>query len=75
MDKIIYIITAPLFLISLAGYFYVKIRLRPRDPELDDYYHELEDSHPELAKYNKWSQVTFTVAVVAALAMFLVIIL
>ena len=72
MDTILYIIAGPLFLISIAGYFFVRFRLRPKeDSDLDDYYYEFEDQHPGLAKYTKWSNITFTTAVIAALLLFL----
>jgi hypothetical protein len=67
MDAILYIIAGPLFLISVAGYIFVKLRLRPTDPDLDDYYHEFEDQHPEYAKYLKWSKLTFTAVIISML--------
>jgi hypothetical protein len=70
MDTILYIIAGPLFLISIAGYFFIRFRLRPGE-DLDDYYYEFEDQHPGLAKYTKWSKITFTAAVIAALLLFL----
>ena len=61
MDTFLYIIAGPLFLLSIAGHFYVKIRLNPKDDsDLDDYYYEFEDQHPDYAKYLKWSRITFT---------------
>jgi len=73
MDTIVYIIAGPLFLISLGAYLYVRIHLRPRDnSDLDDYYYEFEDQHPAYVKYIKWSRITFTAAVIAALLLFLV---
>jgi hypothetical protein len=72
MDTVLYIIAAPLFLISLAAHFYVKIRLRPKeDSDLDDYYYEFEHQHPGFAKYTKWSKITFAAATVAALLLFI----
>ena len=72
MDTIVYITAGPLFLISFAAYLYVKIRLRPGDDsDLDDYYYEFEDQHPDFAKYTKWSRITFTTAVIAALLLFI----
>ena len=76
MDTILYIIAGPLFLISLAAHFYVNWRLRPKeDSDLDDYYWEFESQHPGLAKYTKWSRITFTAAVIAALLLFLAIVI
>ncbi len=71
MDTILYIIAGPLFVISLAAHFYVRLRLRPPDEDLDDYYYEFEDQHPGLARYSKWSKITFTAAAIAALLLFL----
>ncbi len=72
MDTIIYIISGPLFLISLAAHLYVRIYLRPKDgSDLDDYYHEFEDQHPAYAKYTKWSRITFAAAAVATLLLFI----
>ncbi|UCG48978.1 MAG: hypothetical protein JSU94_04180 [Phycisphaerales bacterium] len=72
MSTIIYIIAAPLFLISIVGYFIVRLRLRPRDhSDLDDYYHEFEDQHPDYARYLKWSRITFVGAALGALLLFL----
>jgi hypothetical protein len=50
----------------------VKIRLRPKDnSDLEDYYYEFEDQHPEYANYLKWSRITFIAAVVGALLLFI----
>jgi hypothetical protein len=76
MDTILYIIAGPLFLISLGGYIYVKVCLKPKeDSDLDDYYYEFEDQHPALARYTKWSRITFTTAVIATLLLFLTLII
>lgn len=71
MNAIAYIIGAPLFLISCAAHIYVKVKLRPKDSDLDDYYYEFEDQLPSLARYTKWSNITFTAAVIGALLLFL----
>ena len=72
MDTILYIISGPLFLISLAAHLYVKLRLRPKDDsDLDDYYHEFEDQHPDYARYTTWSRITFSAAVIAVLLLFI----
>ena len=72
MDTILYIISGPLFLISLAAHLYIKLRLRPKDnSDLDDYYHEFEDQHPGYARYTKWSKITFSAAVIAVLLLFI----
>ena len=72
MKIVLCMIAAPLFLIAVGAHIYVKIKLNPKDdPELDDYYYEFEDSHPGLAKYHKWSRITFTAAVLTALLLFI----
>jgi hypothetical protein len=72
MNYILYIISGPLFLISIAAHLYVRIYLRPKDnSDLDDYYYEFEDQHPAYAKYIKWSRITFTAATIAALLLFI----
>ena len=76
MDTVLYIVACPLFLISLSAYLYVKFRLRPGDDsDLDDYYWEFEDQHPEFARYTKWSKITFTATAVSVLLLFLAAIL
>jgi len=71
MDAVLYIIAGPLFLISIAAHFYVKLRLRPDDSNLDDYYHEFEDRQPGFARYAKWSRITFATATIAVLLLFI----
>ena len=72
MNAVLYIIAAPLFLISITAHIYVKIKLRPKeDSGLDDYYHEFEDQHPGLARYTKWSKITLTTAIISALLLFI----
>ena len=73
MDAVLYIIAGPLFLISIAAHFYVKLRLRPKedpDSEDDDYY-EFEDQQPDVARYLMWSKFTFAAAAVGALLLFI----
>jgi hypothetical protein len=74
MDTILYIISGPLFLISLAAHLYVRIRLRPKNnSDLDDYYYEFEEQHPAYAKYAKWSKITFAAIAIATLLLFIAI--
>jgi hypothetical protein len=70
MNAVLYIVAGPLFLISIAGHFYVKLRLRPDDSELDDYYHEFEDQQPGYARYEKWSRITLAGVTVSMLLLF-----
>jgi hypothetical protein len=73
MDAVLYIIAGPLFLISIAAHFYVKLRLRPKeDPNSeDDYYYEFEDQQPDVARYLKWSRLTFATAAISVLLLFI----
>ena len=72
MNTILWIIAAPLFIVSLVAHIYVKLRLRPKQgSDIDDYYHEFEDQHPGYAKYTKWSKITFTAAVLSMLLLLL----
>lgn len=58
--------------VSIIAHIYVKIRLRPRDgSDFDDCYHEFEDEHPDLIRYEKWSRITFVAAVASSLVLFL----
>lgn len=72
---LIIVIAVPLFIISAAANIYVKLRLKPKDSDLDDYYWEFEDRHPQYAKYNKYSQITFTAVVISMLLLFLGLVL
>ncbi len=72
MDTVFYILAGPLFLISVVGYAVIRLRLRPRfDRDLDDYYHEFEEQHPEYGRYLKWSRTALAGVVLAMLLLFL----
>lgn len=76
MNAVLYIIAGPLFLISIVAHLYVKIRLRPKEnSDLDDYYYEFEDQHPDLARYTKWSRITFVAATTGALLLFIALVI
>jgi hypothetical protein len=60
----------PLFLISIGAYIYVQVRLKPDSEELEEYFWEVEDRHPALARYNKWSRITLSAAALAAMLLF-----
>lgn len=64
------LLAGPLFLISIGAYVYVQLRLKPDSDELEEYFWEVEDRHPALARYNKWSRATLTAAALAALLLF-----
>lgn len=68
----VYLVAGLVFSVSIIAHIYVKIRLRPGDDsDFDDCYHEFEDEHPDLIRYEKWSRITFTAAVVSALVLLL----
>jgi hypothetical protein len=74
LKTVIIIISGPLFLLSFLGYLYITFKLRSLyDQDLDDYYYELEDDHPGLAKFNKWSKITLSTAIISALLLFIAI--
>jgi len=73
--KFLYIAGGVLFLASLAAHIYVRVRLRPSDSELDDYYYEFEDQHPEYARYTKWLRITLGGAALGIALLFLVFVL
>ena len=71
LNVVLILIAGPLFVISMAGYVYVRLKLKPKyDEQLDDYYYEFEDQCEPLAMYNKWSGITLTGAAIAALLLF-----
>lgn len=74
--RLLYIAGGLLFLVSLAAHVYVRARLRPRDDsELDNYYYEFEDQHPEYARYTKWLRITLGGAALGIALLFLVFVL
>jgi len=72
MSGLFYLVGGLLFLASAGAYLYVRLRLRPgEDSDLDDYYHEFEDQHPEYSRYTRWSQITLGGAAMGILLLFL----
>jgi hypothetical protein len=62
---------AGLFIFGLCAHIWVKIKLRPGErSSLENFHWEFEERHPDLARYNKWSQLTFTAAALGALLVF-----
>ncbi len=66
-------VAGPLFLISVAGYIYARIALKPDEEEIDETYYECEDQLPSVRRQNNWQQITLTAACVAALLLFIAI--
>jgi len=72
MKVIILLIGGLVFIVSTAAHLCVKIKLRPKqDSDLDEIYWEFEESDPQLARYNKLSQITFAGIVIGTLLLFL----
>ncbi len=60
-----------LFLLSLIAHLYVRVYLRPRGKsDLDDYYYEFEDRHPQYARYTRWLQISLGGAALGMLLLF-----
>jgi hypothetical protein len=72
MKVIILLIGGLVFIVSTVAFLYVKIKLRPKqDSEVDEIYWEFEETDPDLARYNKFSQITFAGIVIGTLLLFL----
>ncbi len=70
------IMAGVLFVASAAAFMYAKLRLRPgQGSDLDEYYYEFEDHHPDLARYNAWCRAAWTGIITAMLLMFLALVL
>jgi hypothetical protein len=53
-------------------YAITKIYLKPKfEDDIDDYYYELEEQHPDYARYLKYSRIAFASLAAAVLMMFL----
>lgn len=75
LTKIIIFATAgPLFLISFCAYLLINRKMKKGyDHDLDDYYWEVEDAHPAIAKYHRWTKITLALASVSALLLFIAV--
>ena len=58
MKPILYIIAGPMFVVSFGLYLYLSRKLK-------------KQYDPALAKYNKWTKITFAIAVFSALLLFI----
>jgi len=74
MAVVVLIIGGTVFLVSVGAHVWVRVKLKPTDPDLDEYYHEFEDQHPEVIRYNKWVQMTFMGACIGMLLLFLALV-
>jgi hypothetical protein len=75
MDVLFCIVGGLLFLFSTIAHIYVKLRLRPKDEDLEDIYYEFEDQQPEVLRYESWSRITFVAAIVGVLLLFIVVVI
>ncbi len=64
-----------LFAGGLAGYFYVRIRLKPRWEQIEEIYWEFEEEHPVLQRYHRGLRLTLTMIFLAMLLLFLALVL
>jgi len=72
MKIIILLIGGLILAASSVAFLYVKIKLRlKQDSELDEIYWEFEETDPQLARYNKFSHITFAGIVIGTLLLFL----
>jgi len=70
--RLLYMTGGCLFLLSLVAHLYVRVYLRPRDKsDLDDYYYEFEDQHPQYARYTRWLQISLGGAAAGMLLLFM----
>lgn len=60
-----------LFVVSAAGYLYVKIKWRPREQDVEEIYWEFEDRAAGMNRYEKWSRLTFAGVVLSMVLIFL----
>jgi len=69
---ILYAMGGFLFLASVIAHIYVRVRLRPgSDSDVEDYYHEFEEHHPQYARYIRWLRITTAGAALGVLLLFL----
>ncbi len=74
MNALLLIIAGPVFIAAIIARLWIWARLRPgRDSDIDEYYHEFEDQHPDYIRYAKWSRITYIAAIISALLLFLAI--
>jgi len=67
------LIGAPLFLVALSGYIYVRLFLQVKD-DLADVYYEFEEQHKGYARYLRWEKRCLRAACLAALLLFLALV-
>lgn len=72
MDTILYIIAGLLFLVLCAAHIYVRLKLKAGyNDDLDDCFYKVENHHSGIERYNKLSRITFALASLGALLLFI----
>jgi len=66
-------IGAPLFVVAMGTYIYVRLFLHIKG-DLEDVYHEFEEQDKEYARYLRWEKACLTAACLAALLLFLALV-
>jgi hypothetical protein len=66
-------IGAPLFVVAMGTYIYIRLFLRIKD-DLEEVYHEFEEQHEGYARYLRWERTCLTAACLAALLLFLALV-
>ena len=70
---ILTVVAGVVFLGAIIAHIVVKVTLRlRRGGDFDEVYYEFEDRHPGYRRYERASRVTFAIAVVAAMVLFVV---
>ncbi len=76
IQLLIYLTAGPAFVISFAAYLCLNHKMKKKyDSDLDEYYHEFEDVHPAIVRYDKWSRITLALACLSALLLFIGLVL
>ncbi len=73
LKVILVLLAGPAFLIGIAGYLIVRLKLRPGPDEMEETYWEFEDAHPAFRRYYLWSRITLTLIFLSMLLLFLAI--
>lgn len=59
-----------MFILASVAHIIIRLKMRKDMPDLDDYYWEFEDQHPQYARCQKYSTISFIAAAASALAIF-----
>jgi len=70
LKEILIAISGFLLVASLVAHVFIRAKLKPQADDLDDYYHEFEDDHPKVLKYEKYSKIASGITAVSLLILF-----